>query len=97
MKYANKTKFDKFISTYDKSYKNADGFDYDTYSNIVKDVWNTYDNIKYDITINNVKVDGDNATVDLAESSFANVPGSKEMNGVLKSHANSIYYFRLYL
>ena len=92
VKYANKANFKKFISTYDKSYINADGFTYETYSNIVKDVWETYDNIKYDIKIKDIQIDGDKATVNLTESSFANIPVSKDFKGILKSSADSVYY-----
>ena len=92
VKYANKANFKKFISTYDESYVNDDGFTYDTYSNIVKDVWNTYDNIKYDIEIKDIEIKGNSATVNLKESSFANIPASKDFKGILKSSADSIYY-----
>ncbi|MBR6127214.1 hypothetical protein IKQ21_05970, partial [bacterium] len=32
VRYANRTNFEKFISTYDNSYENSDGFNIDTYS-----------------------------------------------------------------
>ena len=35
VKYANKTDFDKFISTYDPQYINGDGFNLDIYSKCV--------------------------------------------------------------
>ena len=50
VRYANRNNFDKFINTYDKDYVNSDGFDLKTYSDIVKDVWKSYDKIKYGIT-----------------------------------------------
>ncbi len=94
VRYANRTNFDKFISTYDKDYLNADGFDLDTYSKLVKDLWSTYDNIKYGIKIKDIDFNGDTAEVKLVETSFANIPVSKKMNGILKSEANSIYYLK---
>ena len=94
VRYANRTNFDKFISTYDKDYLNADGFDLDTYSKLVKDLWTTYDNIKYGIKIKDIDFNGDTAEVKLVETSFANIPVSKKMNGILKSEANSIYYLK---
>lgn len=94
VRYANRTNFDKFISTYDENYLNADGFNLDTYSKLVKDLWNTYDNIKYGIKIQGITYDGDVAEVNLIETSFANIPVSKKMNGILKSEANSIYYLK---
>ena len=94
VRYANRTNFDKFISTYDKNYKNSDGFDLDTYANLVKDIWKTYDKIKYGIKIKDIEIDGENATVELVETSKANIPLSKTVNGELKSVANSIYYLK---
>ena len=49
--YANKTNFKKFIATYDENYINADGFDYNVYGNLIKDVWNSYNKIRYGIAI----------------------------------------------
>ena len=94
VKYANRANFDKFISTYDKNYINSDGFNLETYSDLVQDIWKTYDNIKYGIKIKNIKVCDDSAVAELTESSFADIPISKSMNGVLKSTANSIYYLK---
>ena len=94
VKYANKTNFDKFIATYDADYINADGFDLDTYSKLVKDIWNTYDHIEYGIKIKNIKVEDDKAVVELVETSYADIPVSEKMDGVLKSEANSVYYLK---
>ncbi len=94
VRYANKTNFDKFISTYDESYLNSDGFDLNTYSLLVKDLWETYDKIKYGIKINDIKFENDKAIVSLVETSYADIPISKEMNGILKSTANSVYILK---
>jgi len=91
VKYANKEDFTNFISTYDKSYQNSDGLNYEDYSKLVTDIWNTYDNIKYGIKIKNIKIDKNNATVELIETSDADISIPKKMNGVLKSSSNSIY------
>ena len=94
VRYANKTNFDKFIATYDKNYKNADGFDLETYSTLVKDIWKTYDKIKYDIKIKDIAINKDCATVKVEEFSYANIPVSEKMDGVLRSEADSIYYLK---
>ena len=95
VKYANKTNFDKYIATYDKNYKNADGFDYETYSNLVKDIWNTYDKIKYGIKIKSIEVLGDEAKAELTETSHALIPLKESAyNGELNSTSESIYYFK---
>ena len=39
VKYANRNDFEKFISTYDSKYRNADGFNLDEFSDLIKDVW----------------------------------------------------------
>ena len=95
VKYANKANFNKFISTYDSSYKNGDGFNLDVYSELVKDIWSSYDKIKYGILIKNIKIDGATAIADLIETSHANLllPESS-FAGELKSVSDSRYYLR---
>ena len=89
VRYANRTNFDKFISTYDKSYKNSDGFDLDTYSKLIKDLWQTYDKIKYGVKIRDIEISPEGiATVKLVETSFADIPISEQMDGKLKSTAD---------
>ena len=92
VKYANKTDFKNFISTYDKKYINADGFNLDSYANLVKETWNTYDKIEYGIDIKNVAVCEDKAIAELTETSYAEVPVNENLIGELKSIANSVYY-----
>lgn len=94
VRYANKTNFEKFIATYDKDYKNADGFDLETYSTLVKDIWRTYDKIRYDIKIKDIAISDDSAIVKVEEFSHADIPVSEKMDGVLKSEADSIYYLK---
>lgn len=92
VKYANKNDFDKFIATYDKDYKNADGFDLEVYSTLVKDLWDVYDNIKYGLEIKNVKINGSKAIAELIETSYAEISMSPSYFGELKSEAESVYY-----
>ena len=95
IKYANNLKFDKFISTYDKDYKNGDGYNLEVYSKLVKELWQNYNNIKYGIKIKDIEFEKDGtAKVQLVETSHADIPISKKMNGVLNSEANSIYYLK---
>ena len=94
VKYANKTDFDKFISTYDSKYINADGFNLETYSNLVKDTWKTYDKIEYGIEIKNIAVCDDKAIAELTETSYAEIPVNETLTGELKSNANSVYYLQ---
>ena len=91
VKYANQTNFNKFISTYDSKYVNSDGFNLEVYSKLIKDIWNTYDNIKYNIEIKDIKINGNNATATVVETSFAKIALHKAYEGELKSYANSRY------
>jgi len=91
VRYANKTDFDKFISTYDKNYVNSDGLNLEKYSSLVKDLWDSYDNIKYGIKIQEISITDDSATVNVLETSHASIPVSSKMDGILTSEANSIY------
>ena len=93
VRYANKNNFNKFINTYDKSYVNSDGFNLETYSNIVKDVWQSYDKIKYGIKIKDIAIKDDSAIVKVEETSNAIIP-DKIMSGVLKSEADSVYHLK---
>ena len=95
VRYANRADFNHFINTYDKDYLNADGFDLETYSNIVKDIWNSYHNIKYGIKIKDIKFEDNNtAVVSITETSTADIPITAKMEGELKSTSNSIYYLK---
>ena len=93
VRYANRNNFKKFIKTYDKDYVNSDGFNLETYSDIVKDVWQSYDKIKYGIKIKNIEIKDDCAIVSLDETSSAIIP-DKNMNGVLRSEADSVYHLK---
>ena len=94
VKYANKTNFDKFIATYDKNYTNADGFNLDTYSELVKDIWGTYDKIVYGIKIKSIDVKDDVAEVTVEETSSADIPVSAKMDGILRSESDSVYHLK---
>lgn len=95
VRWANKNNFDKFISTYDKNYQNADGFDLNKYSELVKDIWSSYDKIKYGVLIKSIAVNGDEAKAELIETSKANLPLEEtSYNGELNSYAESVYYFK---
>lgn len=91
VKYANRNNFDKFISTFDSSYVNSDGFDLEVYSKLVKDIWTSYRNVKYGMKFKNIDVKGDTATVEVLETSYAELPVTHVYHGELKSESNSIY------
>ena len=94
-KYANNCNFDKFISTYDSNYVNSDGFNLETYSKLVRDIWQTYKDIKYDVEIKNITIKNNNeASVDVTEYTNANLALAKNFTGELDSKSESVYYLK---
>ena len=91
VKFANRMNFEKFISTFDPKYVNADGFDLEVYSTLIKDIWESYP-LKYNIDIKDVVISGDKAIVKLIETSYADISMSKLYDGELKSEATTIYH-----
>ena len=94
VRYANKGNFDKFISTFDENYLNSDGFNLETYSKLVSDIWNTYTNVKYTINFKNIEVKNNDAKVDAIETSTAKLPLNEIYEGELNSIAYSTYYLK---
>lgn len=94
VKYANRNNLGKFINTYDEKYISADGFNLETFSNVIKDIWNTYDNLKYKIEIDDITIKNDTATAKLIEKTSAKVELSKTYKGDLNSTANTIYHLK---
>lgn len=93
-KYANKGDFDKFISIFDKDYINADGFNLEVYSDLVKDIWSTYTNLKYWAKIKKIDVNNDKAAVDVTEYTTANLALTQNYKGELYSVSESTYYLK---
>ena len=94
IKYANLNDFEKFISTYDEKYVNGDGFNLDVYSSMVKDLWSLYDNIEYAIEFKDIKINANEATVGLVETSYADIEVDSDYDGELRSVTNSTYYLK---
>lgn len=94
VRYANRANYNKFISTYADSYVSADGFDKKTYSDMVKDIWESYDRIRYGISIKDININGDKATVKLIETSYAELSMTDVYKGELKSLSDVIYYLQ---
>ena len=93
-KYANKGNFDKFISTFDKNYVNSDGFDLKIYSDLVKDIWSTYNNLHYDVKIKSISVNQNDAIVNVTEYTNANLKFTGNCTGELNSQSESTYYLK---
>ena len=54
--YANRSNFKKFISTYGDKYISTDGFDKKVFSEMIKDIWSSYNDVEYDIDIKKEKL-----------------------------------------
>lgn len=93
-KYINNNNLKKFCSTFSKDYKSADGFNLDVYTNLTRDVWDTYRNIDYSIDIKKITIEGNKAKVELTENSYAKLLTSKVYEGELKSTSETIYYLK---
>lgn len=91
VRYANRNNYKAFLSTYDDKYISYDGFNKENYSALVKSVWDSYKDIEYDINIKSIEINNDIATVDIIETSFAEIKLNKAYRGELKSIANSTY------
>lgn len=94
VKYANKCNLKKFVSTYDKDFISSDGLDLPTFVQMVKEIWIGYDNVKYDINIKSIKVDGASAIVQAEESSTAFLPLNKFYSGELNGLSKTEYRLR---
>ena len=94
IKYANQGNFDKFISTYDSGYVNADGFNLEIYSKLVKEIWNSFNNIKYGIKIKDIKISNNKAIAEVTEYTNAYLALSKSYTGKLDSKSESVYYLK---
>ncbi len=95
VKYANKNDLKKFIATYDDKYLSNDGIDKEKYEALVRDVWKSFKDIEYGVSIKNIEfVDENNAIADVFETTYAEIDISKVYKGELKSKSNSKYYLK---
>lgn len=90
--YANRSNFKKFISTYGDKYISTDGFDKKVFSEMIKDIWSSYNDVEYGIDIKKVSIDGDKAVAELSETSYAEISMTDVYKGELKSESDTIYY-----
>lgn len=90
--YANHSNFKKFISTYDEKYVNADGFSKTVFSEMIKDIWTSYKDVKYDFEVKKIEVKDDKAIVELFETAQAEILMTNVYKGELKSESDTVYY-----
>lgn len=92
IRYANTNNYNKFITTYTDDYKNSDGLNKESYSKLVKEIWDSYKDIKYGIEIKKITVNDDKAVAEVVETSWADLLAAKNLPGKLQSTSDSIYY-----
>lgn len=93
--YTNTGNIEALKNMYTKNYINADGFDKETYFDLVQKTLKMYPDIKYAMDITKVSIIGNTAVVEIVETATASTVetiNDSEITGYLKSYSNSIYY-----
>lgn len=93
--YTNTGNIEALKNMYTKNYINADGFDKETYFDLVQKTLKMYPDIKYAMDITKVSIIGNTAVVEIVETANASTVetiNDSEITGYLKSYSNSIYY-----
>lgn len=96
-KFTNKFDLDKLSSLYADNYIDNDGYVKDVYFKLIKDTWETYPDVTYKTEIKNIKINGDYAIVETAETAYATDDEDSEMisaHGELYSTASCVYYLK---
>lgn len=93
--YTNTGNIEALKKMYTNKYINADGFDKETYFDLVQKTLKMYPDIKYTMDITKVSIIGNTAVVEIVEKATASsveAVGETDITGYLKSYSNSIYY-----
>lgn len=96
-KYSNKHELENLRDLYSDNYLNSDGFDKQTYFDMVSKTWSQYPSVSYFTIIRNIDVEGDYAVVEAdelaygsTEESFENIKG----RGLVQSYSSTFYYLQ---
>ncbi len=95
IEHANNHNFDGLMSLYSKDFVNSDGFNFDIYSKMVKETWETYPDISYSTKINNIELTDNYARVlvtEIAVSAPVEQIENFETVGELYSTSKCIYH-----
>ncbi len=79
--YSNKHDIEKIMTFYDKSYVSFDGFNYETFKEMLSETFKIYSDISYVSEITNIHINNDKAVVNLMDKTTAtivNPPENKE-------------------
>lgn len=96
LRYANNYDLDGLKSLYSHNYVTSDGLNSDIYFELVKKTWDSYPDIKYRITIQNISVGQNTAFAEVREDAIATTDSKSGIineKGLLESSSNCVYYF----
>lgn len=97
VKYANRHNVKRLRLIYDDKYVNADGFDVEAYFKMIEQTWEIYPDLKYDIAIRDMKINGSYAIVQTQEKALGTSNKPSEYlkdSGMLESSSEVIYYLK---
>lgn len=95
IEHANNHNFDGLMSLYSKDFVNSDGFNFEIYSKMVKETWETYPDISYSTKINSIELTNNYARVlvtEIAVSAPVEQIENFETVGELYSTSKCIYH-----
>ncbi len=72
-KYSNEHDVEKIISLYDRSYRSFDGFNYDTFIKMLKETFESYEDLVYTSDVQSINLYGDKAVVMLIDKTRATI------------------------
>ena len=93
-KYSKKYDLEGLSSLYSENFKSSDDFDKEVYFKLIDETWKSYPDITYSTKVNNIKIDGNKAYVEVDESALASVTQlDKEVTvyGELNSSSKGTY------
>lgn len=93
----NEFKIDELKSLYTENYTSNDGYNKEKLFNLFKDTWKNHPDIKYDMSITKIKLNGDYATVKTISKTTASTAEPSDItkdNGDLNIDAETIFHIK---
>ncbi|MDD3420513.1 MAG: hypothetical protein PHE78_07960 [Candidatus Gastranaerophilales bacterium] len=95
--FLNNANIERLKSLYSENYKSNDGFNKDDLFKLYADTVKNHPDIKYDVVLTNIKIDGDYATVRAISKSKATTSKKSSItndNGILSIDMETIFYLK---
>lgn len=95
LKYANNYNLKELKSLYSENYSSSDGLNKEIYFELIKKTWDSYPDIKYKLSIENIEIDSNIAIAQVTEEAIATTnskSGIIDEKGILQSISSSVYY-----